>query len=131
MPKNLLRLLVALLVALTVPIQGIAAVSAGFCMALGHHGTGATAVHDHGSAAHTHESASAADPHHDKAPGNSSSSDSTAHCPPCVSCCAAAAIGLSSPLFVPEPAPGSIIAVAPVISSGVLPEQLDRPPLAL
>jgi len=120
MRKSLARLLIAFVLALTVPLQGIAAVSAGVCMALGHHGEAAPEAHHHAdSAAH----------HHGDESGSEKGGE--AHCPPCVSCCAAAAI-VSFPPFVVDRQPASpVIAAPPAAFSGVAPETLDRPPLAL
>jgi len=120
MRKSLARLLIAFVLALTVPLQGIAAVSAGVCMALGHHGEAAPGAHHHAdSAAHHH--------------GGESGSErgGEAHCPPCVSCCAAAAIVAFS--FTPPPDPARVCALDALLLSfsGVTPERLDRPPLAL
>jgi hypothetical protein len=110
MPKRLFRLVLLLLATLTVPVQGIAAVSSGICMALGHHSGGAPAHH------------------HDDGKGTDKKDT---HCPPCVSCCAAAAIASFHRTFSPE-RPGSWVAIAlPAPFSGVPPDTLDRPPLAL
>ena len=84
MPVKYFRLLVAFALALAIPLQGAAAVTAGICMAIGHHdAAGAPAPHDHG----------AEDGHHadHSMPGDDGGSDS-AHCAPCVACCAAASI---------------------------------------
>src|SRR5712664_2027575 len=102
MRTKLVRTLVAFAMALLVPLQGMAGVSAGLCMELGHHEDEAPATahapgstHDHGTA-DRHDHNTAADEH---TAGN-------AHCPPCVACCAAAAISSYSPVFIPEaPAP--------------------------
>jgi len=123
MPKKLARLLVAVAVIIAVPIQGMAAISAGLCMTLGHHDVTDAAMHDHldeqgASTASSHEHQA------DDAPGN-------AHCGPCVACCASASISGSistSPRAAPE------VAVEPVSllnPPAVLPARLDRPPLAL
>ena len=135
MLRNLTRFLVALAVALAVPAQGYAAVAAGLCMALGHHqdaqaGANEHGTHDHGAAsAHNH----AAAPAHDvDADGDKSGkSHDKAHCPPCVSCCAAATIAPAAGIGVPEMAPVAAVPSAPYSLAGILPEKLDRPPLAL
>jgi hypothetical protein len=128
-------MLVAFAMALLVPLQGMAAVSAGLCMELSSHET--VAVHEHGpdhrGGAHQHGAGtdeSAAHHHDDEGAGNEGPAGS-AHCPPCVACCAAAAISSFTPGFIPEaPAPFAI-AENPPSFSGVQPETLDRPPLAL
>lgn len=119
MVRKLLRLALLLAIAFAVPLQGFAAASAGVCMSLGHHqASDARDGHGHGSEAQ---------------PGHPV--DGTAagdlHCPPCVSCCAAAAIvPAAEPVFprvltaVPE------VSVQQSFAAGV-PERLDRPPLAL
>src|SRR5712691_871034 len=130
MRSRLSRILVALALALAVPIQGMAAATAGLCMALGHHDAGVAASHDHATGAgahHAHGDDSGADRGHevsDNSPGG-------AHCPPCVACCAAAAISSFRGIFIPEPPTASVIAAPGLSFSGIPPERLDRPPLAL
>lgn len=128
MPKSLIRALLVLLVSLVVPIQGVAAAGADLCMALGHHD--GLAAHDHAAPVHDgHDADAGAADHHGPAGGGNSHD---AHCPPCVSCCAAAAIATSSPaLFVPEKPATSVVAAVLPQYSGVVPDSLDRPPLAL
>jgi hypothetical protein len=123
MPKRLLRLLVLFALVLTIPVQGVAAATAGVCMALGHH----DAVQmDHGGDADHYGDA---DHHHGADHGGKSQEGP--HCPPCVSCCAAAAITSFFPPFVPERSAVSALAPLPRFFSGVTPERLDRPPLPL
>jgi hypothetical protein len=115
---------IALALALAVPIQGMATAMARLCMALGHHDAAVAASHDHatGSGAHhAHGDASVAD---DNSPGG-------AHCPPCIACCAAAAISSFPRIFLAEPPAMSVIAAPGLSFSGIPPERLDRPPLAL
>jgi hypothetical protein len=119
MARKLLRLALLLAIAFAVPLQGFAAASAGVCMSLGHHQAGdARDGHGHGS------QAGPGYPVNDAAAGD-------LHCPPCVSCCAAAAI---APAF--EPALPQVVAAVPEASvqqsfAAGVPERLDRPPLAL
>jgi len=121
MSTKLIRLLIAFALALTIPLQGLASVTAGICMATGHHDAGAPASHSHGHDA-------------DHAAGHSSTDSdpsSDAHCAPCVACCAAASIAPAAQVFVaPFSAPAAIAAL-PFLPAGFLPEKLDRPPLAL
>ena len=130
MASRFFRILIALTLGLAVPIQGTAAATAGLCMALGHHDTGAAASHDHATddgAHHTQGDDSVTGHGHeisDSSPGN-------AHCPPCVACCAAAVISSFAGIFIPEPPAASIIAAPELSFSGIQPERLDRPPLAL
>jgi hypothetical protein len=133
MLPRLSRILIAATLALAVPIQGAAAATAGLCMALGHHGAGAASSHDHatdhGAHHHAHGVDSGADHRH--AHEVSDNSSDGAHCPPCVACCAAAAISPFAGVFIPE-RPGASVTDAPdLFLSGIQPERLDRPPLAL
>src|SRR5262245_49788303 len=117
------RSVVVLVLALAVPLQGAAAVTAGLCMAMGHgHGSAASALgHD-------------VDDHHANPSGAHKHSDpdqSKPHCAPCVACCAAVAIPSAVSLFVPERPAASAIASASASFTGVSPDHLDRPPLAL
>lgn len=116
MARKLLRLALLLAIAFAVPLQGFAVASAGVCMSLGHHQAGD--VHGHGSEAE---------------PGHPV--DDTAardvHCPPCVSCCAAAAIAPAAEPALPQVVPAvPEVSVQQSIAAGV-PGRLDRPPLAL
>jgi hypothetical protein len=112
------RLLVAFALALAIPLQGAASVTAGICMATGHHDAGAPASHDH-----------EADGDHHSAPHDDGSD--AAHCAPCVACCAAASIAPAAQVFLPEDSPAAAVAALPYLHPGFLPEKLDRPPLAL
>jgi|SRR5688572_20932445 hypothetical protein len=112
MQRRLLRMLVALALALAVPLQGFAAASAGLCMVLGHHQTEAPA--------HTHEDG--ATPEHHPA---------AEHCAPCVACCAAAAIASSAPLVLADERADHVSVAALASFTGIPPGTLDRPPLAL
>jgi hypothetical protein len=114
---RVVRLMIVMAVALLVPLQGLATVAAGVCMALGHHDAPAAASHHHGDSGH-----------HDHGADDASGE---AHCPPCVACCAAAAISSSDRGFVPEAPVFSAVSVPPPLISGILPDKLDRPPLAL
>jgi hypothetical protein len=114
------RILIAAAIALAVPLQGVAAASAGVCMALGHHQAPATdehAGHDHGMD-HGQEAADDADA-------------DAAHCAPCVACCAAAAISPSNPVVLASTVPLAALALAPPQIAGAQLALLDRPPLAL
>ena len=117
MPLSFIRLLIAFVLALAIPLQGAASVTAGVCMAVGHHDAGTPASHDHG-----HDS--------DQSIPHDEDRDS-ARCAPCVACCAAASIAPAAQVFVPESSPAAAIAALPYLYFGFLPEKLDRPPLAL
>jgi hypothetical protein len=106
-----IRLLIVTIVALCIPLQGIAAATAGLCSALGHHEQQVGHAHDHGL--------------------DSKPPDGKAHCVPCVACCATVAISFSVPVFLPDDMPVSAIAAPPAAFSGVQPHALDRPPRPL
>ncbi len=112
------RILIAAAIALAVPLQGVAAASAGVCVALGHHQAPAMdehAGHDHGMD-HGQEAADDAD---------------ASHCAPCVACCAAAAISPSNLVVAASTAPFAVLALAPPRIAGAQLALLDRPPLIL
>jgi len=115
--SRLARLFIALILAVSVPAQAISAVTAGMCMALGHHDSGHAQPHQHDGAAHEHESS------------DSHAVDS--HCAPCAGCCAAAAISSFASLVNPEPPIASVMSRSTASFTGVQPDLLDRPPLAL
>lgn len=119
---RLIRPLIAFALALSIPLQGLAAVTAGLCMGMGHHADMPAPAHE--ASAHDH----GADHTHDQ---QNSGSDDSAHCAPCVACCAAAHIAPADRVCLRTFSPAAAIAVLPPGSAGFLPEQLDRPPLAL
>jgi hypothetical protein len=121
MPRTLFRILAAALLALTIPIQGLAAVKAGVCMAMGAHDDHhrSAVAHAHGAYAHDHEESSSEGSH----AGNG-------HCPPCVSCCAAAVIAPTTKVSLAEAAPFAAITAPQYWIAGVLPDNPERPPLA-
>lgn len=135
MRLRLIRLL-AIVIALVVPLQGMAVVVAGQCMAFGHHE--AVAGHDshsHGQAAHVQDNHDHADHSHADDTASSAQSDESsgngAHCGPCTACCASASIagpGGVSILSSPFNAKYVFWQFPPI---GVEPDGLDRPPLAL
>lgn len=112
-PMRLLRLL-AVAVAIAVPIQGMAAVTAGQCMAFGHHEQGAG--HDGHGQSPTHE-------HDEQDAGN-------AHCGPCAACCASASITGAMPVPVFSSHANTKYVLSQAASPGIAPRRLDRPPLA-
>jgi len=109
MSRGLAHLLVAVLLAFSVPLQAFAAASAGICMGLGHH-------HSAGS-----------DGHHDHEHGQPA--DSSSHCPPCSACCATSAIAPLEPHIVADGRSHVVNAAAPPLSVGIQTAVLDRPPL--
>ena len=106
---NRLRIFVAMLVLLALPLQGFAAASLLFCSGEGGAGA-AVAHHSHGGAGshagHSHDhadGAGAATPHAGSdAAGHA---DSGHRCAVCASCCNLTAIASFSPMIVPPPAP--------------------------
>ncbi len=128
MRNRAFRLLLAALMALLIPIQGIGAITMGACMSLEHHHAApgdAQDSHDHEG--HDHASGDAAGTYVDgDADGNTGS-----HCGPCAACCASASI--AGPVTIPLASPASQPAYA--FSQSVPPsvqlDGLDRPPLAL
>src|SRR5688572_28323137 len=86
------RLFAVALLALTLPVQGMAAVTAAQCMAVGHHQDGSSPDHDHaehgaddqGHASHSHSDGASAQ--------DSDESGKSSHCGPCTACCASASI---------------------------------------
>ena len=125
MRRSTFRLLISLLLALTIPVQTIAAVAADICWSLGeqHH---ATTVHDHAAG---QDHGSAAGHHHGDEPSDQTAGN--AHCPPCAACCTTTAISSSVPVLLPDGAAAGEIAVRLPSFSGIQPDGLDRPPLAL
>ena len=127
---KLLRLL-AVSLALIVPVQAAAALTAGICMSMGHH-EGATADRSH--AGHGHDDGDHS--MHSHGDEGSPAADATdagndAHCGPCAGCCASASIA-GAPAFPIGAAPWHPAYVfSPYPPLGVQPDGLDRPPLAL
>lgn len=119
MPKAFFRLLAVLLLALAIPVQGLAAVTAGQCMAFGHH-DGADGD-DHASHSHSDE-------------GGAKQSDDGAkqsHCGPCAACCASASIAGPVGVSIPSSPSDTKYVFSQLPPPGVQPDGLERPPLAL
>jgi hypothetical protein len=111
--------LLAFVIALVVPLQGMASVMAGQCMAFGHHDAPMSHADDghHGD----HEG------HDGQAPESKSP-----HCGPCAACCASASMAAPSiatgAVSTTTDAPYSFAFLPP---ARLAPGELDRPPLAL
>ena len=122
--KSLSRLAFLLLLAIAVPVQGMAAVAAGQCMAFGHHDAAASQEHD----AHAHDDG--ADGHGHTAQQQADDSKSP-HCGPCTACCASASIA--------APAVPAVLAARSYVEHffsqlappAAEPHRFDRPPLPL
>lgn len=132
MVLKLIRLL-AVAMALVIPLQGMAALAAGICMSAGHH-QGAAA--DEGHAAHGHDADEHAVHSHDETVGEASAAEAgdageTAHCGPCAACCASASIAGAVAFMIAAPPthPQYVFSQHPPL--GFQPRALDRPPLAL
>ena len=125
MPLKLARLL-AVVVALVVPLQGMASVMAGQCMAFGHHDAPASHAGG-GHAGHDGHDAHAGHDGHEAEPESKSP-----HCGPCAACCASAS--MAAPSIAGDPAATSYEApqtFALLPPARLAPGELDRPPLAL
>lgn len=116
MVKAFIRV-VAVLLALSVPLQGFASVYAGQCMTLGHH-------QDAGDHAHDHDGDAAA---HDYGDDGKKSS----HCGPCAACCAAAVIAGPAEHSIPRSSSTSKYFFSQSPPPSVQPDGVYRPPLAL
>jgi len=119
--------MLAVLVALVVPIQGMASVAAGQCMALGHHQDAGDNGHGHDDGdGHDHDA-------HSQADGGKPAGESgtNAHCGPCTACCASASIAsptLASIVRAPTVTQYAFSQFPPI---GVEPDGVYRPPLPL
>lgn len=117
---RLTRLLVVV-VAIVLPLQGMASVTAGQCMALGHHqDAGVTNAHDHapGEADADHSHGAPEDT------GN-------AHCGPCMSCCASASMAAAVGAALVSSRYDAEYLFSPLPPLGVEPDGVYRPPLSL
>ena len=133
MQQKLIRVLVAVLVALVVPLQGAAAVAAGQCMALGHHQEGGPDqphVHDGSDDAagvHEHSGQTAVD----TAVEGSEEGAKNPHCGPCAACCSSVSIA-GNPSLPILGAPANtkyLLSQSPLRGSEL--RSIERPPLAL
>jgi hypothetical protein len=120
MRRNLFRILAVALLALAVPLQGVAALVAAQCMAYGHH-QAADGAQDHAASPQDHHG----DPQHGAEAGNS------AHCGPCAACCASASITGPARFSIPVLPATAKYVLAQLPPPGVQPSPFDRPPLAL
>lgn len=131
MPETFFRLLAVLLLALTIPLQGMAAVTAGQCMALAHHQDGGG--HDnHGQAPDGANSDDHAAPSH-SGDGTKQGDEGakSSHCGPCTACCASASIAGPAALSILSSPSNAKHSFAQQPPPGIQPDGLDRPPLAL
>jgi ABC-type Zn2+ transport system substrate-binding protein/surface adhesin len=126
-----LRIVAVALLALMLPLQGVASVVSAQCMAIGHHhDAGADHAHAEGLAADGHDHASHSHDHED-ATAQSDDGAYAPHCGPCTACCATASIAAPMAVFVVPPASYSKYFFSQYPPRGIEPQALDRPPLAL
>jgi len=130
MPEAFFRFL-AVLLALTLPIQGMASVVAAQCMAAGHHQDGvpheSQAHEQDGADAHEH----AAHSHDEAAAAQADEGGKTSHCGPCTACCASASIAGSVGISIPSSPSNTKYLFSQFPPLGFQPDGIDRPPLAL
>ena len=129
--RPMLRTLAVLLLAVALPLQGLAAVSAGQCMAFGHHEQNAGQEND----GHAHDGAGAHDhaehAHADGAPEQAGEGSKSPHCGPCTACCASASIAGPGGISIPSSPSAAKYVFSQSAPPGFEPDGLDRPPLAL
>ena len=128
MPLKLVRLL-AVVLALLVPMQGMAAVAADLCMAFGHHQDAGMEHDAHAADGHDHATHS-----HDEAGSNAHAENTdgkAAHCGPCTACCASAGIAGAVGFSIPSSPASADYVFSQYPLLGVQPSGLFRPPLAL
>jgi hypothetical protein len=125
---TLFRIL-AIAIALVVPVQGMATVMAGLCMGAGHHqDAGARGHAAHGGDGSDHGAHS-----HDEHGLNAEAGDDgkTAHCAPCAACCASASIAGTTGVWIVSLPSSAAYVFSQSPPPSVLLDELDRPPLAL
>jgi hypothetical protein len=128
-PTMLLKLarVLAVMIALVVPLQGMATVAAGQCMALGHH-------QDAGDDGHAHDDGDGHDHDaHSHADGGKYSEESGtgAHCGPCAACCASVSIAPLSEVSILPPTAVAQYLFSQFLPIGIEPDGVYRPPLSL
>lgn len=109
------RLLLVVVLAVSIPLQGFAAASAALCDEQGHHDDAAARAPDHGHGP--------AVPH-----SHGKSGEASRDCPPCG---ASVAITAFAGVFAPPAASSAVDEPAASFVSGAIAERLDRPPLPL
>ena len=122
MPSAFFRLLAVVLLALAVPVQAMAAVSAGQCMAAGQH---QDIAHEH----HAHDGADSQDQSSHSHAEESGTQQS--HCGPCAACCASASIAGPAAGLILSSYSNTKYVFSQLPPPGVQPDSVDRPPLAL
>ena len=132
MSRKLKALLIAWLL-IVVPVQGVAAVSAGICRALEHHGvvTAPAAERVAAHEGHTGHSGDGVSHEHDAAAAADGSPGPSGHCGDCAACGASAAVASIDQLATPDAPRDTVRVFTPDSPAGFLPDGLDRPPLTL
>ena len=131
MPKVCGILAIALL-AVALPLQGLAGVVSAQCMVIGHHT-------DAGLAGHTHVEGGKADSHdhaghsHGEEDAAEQSTDGTkpSHCGPCTACCASASIASAAALVISPSLSPTLYVFSQLAPPAVEPDGVERPPLSL
>ena len=131
MPKAC-RILAIALLAVALPLQGLAGVVSAQCMVIGHHT-------DAGLAGHTHVEGGKADSHdhaghsHGEEDAAEQSTDGTkaSHCGPCTACCTSASIASAAALVILPSLSPTLYVFSQLAPPAVEPDGVDRPPLSL
>lgn len=131
MPNGFSRFAAVLLLALAIPVQGMAAVAVGQCMAFGHH-QDAAGQESHGHAADAADADEhAAHSHDDQDAQHGDEGAKRAHCGPCTACCASASIAGPTGISIRSSPSNVTYFFSQFPPLGFQPNGLDRPPLAL
>lgn len=121
--------LIVLAIALIVPLQGMTAITAAQCMALGHHKAAAgheSHAHMAGVDEHDHAAHAQADGADDE-PVDAGAKKP--QCSPCTACCASASIAAPPAAAIFSELQDAAYLWPQLAPIGVLPRGLDRPPL--
>jgi ABC-type Zn2+ transport system substrate-binding protein/surface adhesin len=127
MLRGFFRIFSLALLVLAVPLQGMASVAAGQCMALGHHQDAGDGDHAHDDGdGHDHDAPSHADDgKHPEEDGT------TAHCGPCAACCASVSIAPLSDITISPPPASAQYVFSQFPPIGIETDGVYRPPLPL
>lgn len=125
MYRKLARLL-AVVMALVVPVQGMAALAAAQCMTMAHHQDAGAAGH-----AHEHDGAQADEHAHDSGALDDEDTGKKPHCGPCTSCCTSATIAGQALLSISSARSDTDHVFSQFPPLGVQPDGVYRPPLSL
>lgn len=134
--RLVVRCLLIWLVALAVPLQGMAAASLRHCMPAHERMQGAGTVHaeGHSHAAHSHhhhpgdQAASSGSTAHDAGPHQAADSFKAGKCSACAACCVALGLPADAVQVPVVPAGGFVARLRVAASPSFVPGGLDRPP---